>query len=196
MKYMRTNALVPIPKGVTVTSSKGIITVKGEKGSISKNVRHLPIEVTLVDSKKRQGEKDVSITMWFGGYRLKPRVRTCEGMIRNMIKGVTRGFRYKMRFVNAHFPIKCFVANDKKSAEFRNFLGGSHSKTVIMKPGCTIYTSAKVKDEIIIDGIDVDYVSQSCALINQCVSVGNKDVRKFLDGIYVSDKTFQDIDEE
>ena len=161
MKYMKTNTLVPIPEGVTVKVRSRVITVKGPLGEIQKSIRHLPIELSVVESAKKAGTKEVSVTMWFGGYRLKPRVKTCASMIKNMITGVTRGFRYKMRLVNAHFPIKPFVSDDKKSVEFKNFLGGAQSKTVIMKPGVTISLNPKLKDEVIINGIDVDYVSQS-----------------------------------
>ena len=38
-------------------------------------------------------------------------------------------------------------------------------------------------------GNDVELVSRSCALIHQSCLVKNKDIRKFLDGIYVSDKS-------
>ena len=158
---MKTNALVPIPEGVKISIKSRVVTVEGPNGQVQKSIKHLPIELSVVDSVKRKGEKDVSVTMWFGGYRLKPIVKTCAGMIKNMINGVVRGFRYKMRLVNAHFPIKAFVSDDKHSVEFKNFLGGAQSKTVIMKPGVKITLNPKMKDELIIDGIDVDYVSQS-----------------------------------
>ena len=38
-------------------------------------------------------------------------------------------------------------------------------------------------------GNNVDAVSQSAALIQQSTTVKNKDIRKFLDGLYVSEKT-------
>jgi len=38
-------------------------------------------------------------------------------------------------------------------------------------------------------GNSVDAVSQSAALIQQSTTVKNKDIRKFLDGLYVSEKT-------
>jgi large subunit ribosomal protein L9e len=54
--------------------------------------------------------------------------------------------------------------------------------------GCTIRVSDAQKDEIIIIGNDIDNVSQSAASIQQSTAVKNKDIRKFLDGIYVSEK--------
>ena len=88
-------------------------------------------------------------------------MKTAASIVKNMFLGVTRGFRYRMRLVTAHFPIKTFISKDKKSVEFKNFLGGKQAKLVVLKPGCTIALNDKVKDEIIIDGVDVDNVSLS-----------------------------------
>ncbi|KAG0252850.1 60S ribosomal protein L9, partial [Mortierella polycephala] len=53
------------------------------------------------------------------------------------------------------------------------------------------------KDEIILIGNDVANVSQSAATIQQTTRVRNKDIRKFLDGIYVSQKgQIKSADEE
>lgn len=57
-----------------------------------------------------------------------------------------------------------------------------------MLNGVTILRSEKVKDELILDGNDIELVSRSCALINQKCHVKKKDIRKFLDGIYVSER--------
>ena len=45
------------------------------------------------------------------------------------------------------------------------------------------------KDEIMLTGNSVEGVSQSAASIQQSTAVKDKDVRKFLDGIYVSERT-------
>ena len=41
---------------------------------------------------------------------------------------------------------------------------------------------------IFFTGNSVEAVSQSAALIQQSTTVKNKDIRKFLDGVYVSEK--------
>lgn len=87
-----------------------------------------------------------------------------------------------------HFPINASITNNNSAIEIRNFLGEKKVRKVDMLDGVTVVRSEKVKDELILDGNDIELVSQSCALINQKCHVKNKDIRKFLDGIYVSDK--------
>uniref|UniRef100_A0A453DNV7 Large ribosomal subunit protein uL6 alpha-beta domain-containing protein n=1 Tax=Aegilops tauschii subsp. strangulata TaxID=200361 RepID=A0A453DNV7_AEGTS len=115
-------------------------------------------------------------------------IRTAISHVQNLITGVTKGFRYKMRFVYAHFPINASITAANRGIEIRNFLGEKKVRKVDMLDGVTILRSEKVKDEIVLDGNDIELVSRSAALINQKCHVKNKDIRKFLDGIYVSDK--------
>ena len=96
---------------------------------------------------------------------------------------------YKMRLVYAHFPINAIVAKDGSYVEIKNFLGGRHVKKIVMQPGCKVRLGTEVKDELIIEGIDKEAVSLGCAQITQSCGVGTKDERKFLDGIFVSERT-------
>lgn len=57
-----------------------------------------------------------------------------------------------------------------------------------MQPGCTCKMSPDLKDEIIFEGIDNALLSLTCAQISQSCNIGDKDDRKFLDGVYVSEK--------
>ena len=52
----------------------------------------------------------------------------------------------------------------------------------------TITKKEDVKDDIQVFRNDLNNVSLTCALIHQSVKVRNKDIRGFLDGIYVSEK--------
>lgn len=71
--------------------------------------------------------------------------------------------------------------------EIRNFLGEKIVRQVDMLPGVTCERSAAVKDELILTGNDIELVSRSTALIHQKCLVKKKDIRKFLDGIYLSE---------
>lgn len=107
-----------------------------------------------------------------------------------MITGVTKGFKYRMRFCYAHFPINVagVKAGNRDIVEIRNFLGEKKVRRVELLDGVTYFRSADVKDQIEISGIDISKVSLSCAQIAQATAVRHKDIRKFLDGIYVSEK--------
>jgi large subunit ribosomal protein L9e len=108
-----------------------------------------------------------------------------------MIIGVTKGFKYKMRFCYAHFPINvsCVKEGKKEIVEIRNFLGEKKVRKVELLDGVNYSRTADIKDQIEISGIDLSKVSLSCAQIAQNTNVRNKDIRKFLDGIYVSEKS-------
>jgi len=99
-----------------------------------------------------------------------------------------QGFQYKMRFVYAHFPINVAITNKDKRVEIRNFLGEKVVRIVDALADVTVKRSTDVKDEIVLSGNDIDAVSRTCALIQNICHVKNKDIRKFLDGIYVSHK--------
>ncbi|GJY22701.1 60S ribosomal protein L9-like protein [Tanacetum coccineum] len=54
----------------------------------------------------------------------------------------------------------------------------------LMLDGVTAVRSREVKDELVLDGNDIKLVSRSCALISQKCHTKNKDIRKFLDGVW------------
>ncbi|CAG4974333.1 unnamed protein product [Parnassius apollo] len=130
----------------------------------------------------------LKVEKWFGSKKELAAVRTVCSHVENMIKGVTRGFQYKMRAVYAHFPINCVTTEGNTLIEIRNFLGEKYIRRVKMAPGVTVVNSTKQKDELIIEGNSIEDVSSSAALIQQSTMVKNKDIRKFLDGLYVSEK--------
>jgi large subunit ribosomal protein L9e len=59
-------------------------------------------------------KKDIiNIELHHGARKNVATLRTVRTLINNLIVGVTKGFRYKMRYVYAHFPINVNV--DKNS---------------------------------------------------------------------------------
>ena len=57
-----------------------------------------------------------------------------------------------------------------------------------MAEGVDVEASKNVKDELVLTGNSLENVSQSAADIRQICRVRHKDIRKFLDGIYVSER--------
>jgi hypothetical protein len=58
---------------------------------------------------------------------------------------------------------------------------------VPLAPGVEYVRSTTVKDQIELSGNDIADVSNTAARISQACTVKRKDIRKFLDGIYVSE---------
>ncbi|VVB11814.1 unnamed protein product [Arabis nemorensis] len=177
-----------IPDTVTIKVHAKVITVEGPRGKLVRDFKHLNLDFQLITDEET-GKKKLKIDSWFGTRKTSASIRTALSHVDNLISGVTRGFRYKMRFVYAHFPINASIGGDGRSIEIRNFLGEKKVRKVDLLDGVTIVRSEKVKDEIVLDGNDIELVSRSCALINQKCHVKKKDIRKFLDGIYVSEKS-------
>jgi ribosomal protein L6P/L9E len=65
------------------------VKVKGPKGEITKNFKHMPVEMKIMKQqvKKRKG-LFLNIKMWFGGSKQSCSVSTLKSLIRNMISGV------------------------------------------------------------------------------------------------------------
>ncbi|GES87117.1 60S ribosomal protein L9 [Rhizophagus clarus] len=176
-----------IPKDVKVKVKSRIVTVEGKRGVLTKNLRHIDLEIQIKNDK-------IKLIVWHGTRKHVACLRTVKAHIENMITGVTKGFEYKMRYVYAHFPINVHISDDKKEVEIRNFLGEKVIRRVKMLEGVDIEISKNQKDELILSGNDLEHVSQSAANIQQSTTVKNKDIRKFLDGVYVSERGTVDKD--
>jgi large subunit ribosomal protein L9e len=185
-KPIITSSQVTIPDNVEVTVVSRHVTVKGPRGVLSKNFNHVPVDMYL--TKTEDGKNILKVDVWFGRKKTIASVRTVCSHTSNMIAGVTNGFRYTMRFVYAHFPINATIDGKGKTLEIRNFLGEKRVRRVEALEDTKIVRSADVKDQLVLEGNNIEAVSRTCALIHQQCLVKNKDIRKFLDGIYVESK--------
>jgi len=185
MRTIYSTRTVDVPEGVTVDFKSRIVTVKGPRGSLTREFKHMDVDIQHVNEKKQ-----IKVDLWFGNRKTIAAIRTVCSHIENMITGVTKGFKYKMRFCYAHFPINVSSTKDGKKdiVEIRNFLGEKKVRKIALMEGVTYARTADIKDQIEISGNDITKVSLSCAQIAQATAVKNKDIRKFLDGIYVSEK--------
>ena len=180
MKQVVSEQLINVPKDVKVQIKSRVVTVTGKFGKLTKDFKHVPVDLKLVNFGRQ-----IKCEMWFGNTKPRASIRSVCSHINNMFTGLRKKFQYKLRMVYAHFPINSNIVNGGKTVEIRNFLGEKVVRSIDMLDGCTIRTS-DVKDELVIEGASIDNVSRSAALIHQSVLVRGKDIRKFLDGIYVS----------
>ena len=75
-----------IPEGVTVDIKSRVITVKGPRGTLTKNVRHIDMDIRILKGKTNK----VTLAVWQGGRKHVACLRTIKSLIVNMITGVTK----------------------------------------------------------------------------------------------------------
>ncbi len=164
-----------IPEGVNVEINE-LIRVQGPKGTVERNLSFPGVMVRKEDGK-------VTVFTAEKKARHKAMVGTIAGHIKNMIKGVTEGFEYRMKIVYSHFPIRVKVQGNEVIIE--NFLGEKHPR----KARIAGNTKVEVKgDQIIITGINKEECGQTAANIEQATTIRGYDVRVFQDGIYIVSK--------
>ncbi len=167
---------VEVPDGVEVQVEGRIVTVKGEKGTLTRDFSKAPVTIEL-------DGKNVKIRASWPRKRDAALVGTVSSHVRNMIVGVTEGFTYKLKIVFSHFPISVKAKENRVLIE--NFTGErSPRKAKIMGD---VKVSAK-GDDVIVQGINLEDVSQTAANIQKATKVKKKDPRVFLDGIYVYER--------
>ncbi|CAN8098627.1 unnamed protein product [Discula destructiva] len=185
MKYLHSEETLDIPAGVKVHIKARQITVEGPRGKLVKDLSH--IAVTFTNPKPAV----IAIHIHHGVRKNVAALRTVRTLVNNLIIGVTKGFKYKMRYVYAHFPINVNLSKNPEGVyevEIRNFIGEKLVRNVVMQKGVDVEVSKSQKDELVLFGNSLEAVSQSAADIQQICRVRNKDIRKFLDGMYVSEK--------
>ena len=169
---------VSIPDQVSVQVEGRTVKVKGPLGSLQEDLSHLPVSIDVDDNKVRLE------TSW-------PRKReigmlgTAAAHVRNMLKGVTQGYRYELRTVYAHFPVTVKVDEKAKVLKIENFTGEKTPRYAKIVEGVKVDVKG---EDISVEGIDLKSVSQTAANIQDSTKIKKKDLRVFLDGIYVSGK--------
>ena len=167
---------IDIPDKVDLRLEGRKISVKGPKGEITKDFSQLPLRFSL-------SERTLTIEVDWPKKRLIALIGTIGVHITNMIKGVRNGYLYRLKVVYAHFPITVKVQGN--SIIIQNFSGEKHPRSAKII-GDTKVTAKG--DEVIVEGIDLENVSQTAANIELATTFRDKDPRVFLDGIYISEK--------
>merc|ERR1712176_1717277 len=139
MKQIYNTRELAIPDDVTCDIKSKVVSVKGPRGSLTRDLSHLQVDL------------------------------------------------YKIE-VDGKPPIKVTIEDAGKTIEIRNFLGEKRVRIVEMLEGVTVAKDKAVKDQLILEGNDIENVSRSAAQIHQSCLVRAKDIRKFLDGVYVNGK--------
>src|SRR6266849_420577 len=114
VEHYLSSRTVEIPESVVITVQPGTILVKGPLGELTRRFPQPTMQVeqinhTLNISSNNARKAEVAA------------VGAIASHVQNMIKGVTKGFTYRMKVVYAHFPITVKPSPEKVVIE--NFQG-------------------------------------------------------------------------
>ena len=167
---------VEIPEGINVSLEESVMVVSGPKGEIKKTMDYPGVII-------RKDGSEIVIEADNPKKRQWAIIGTYAAHTKNMIKGVSSGFEYKMKIIYSHFPMSVKVEQNTISVE--NYLGEKVPRKTKIVGG----TEVKVKGtEVVITGNNKEEVGQTAANLEQKTKVKNKDPRVFQDGIYLIEK--------
>lgn len=170
------NQKVKIPEGVTAEVVNGIVKIKGQKGENQRTLSHRNVKISVENGEIILNSKKPT-------KREKTIIGTFKAHIKNMIKGVTEGFTYKLKVASSHFPIS--VNTDGKEFVVKNFLGEKIPRKCKIPEGATVKVDGPT---ITVESIDIEKAGKAAGLIEQATRITKRDRRVFQDGIYITQK--------
>ncbi len=176
MRQPEISKTIQVPDGVDINITERKVTVKGTKGTLIRDFSHAAISLECDDRLVR---------IWAEWPRRKETalIGTIRSHILNMITGVEKGFSYKLKIVFSHFPMAVKVQD--KFVIIENFTGERNIRKAKKLGDVKVTVQG---EDITIEGLNLEDVSQTAANIEQATKVKNKDPRVFLDGVYVFER--------
>ena len=164
---------VEVPEEVNLILDGHKVAVTGTNGTVSRDFAHAKLNLDYAEN---------TLRIWVENPRKKQAslVNTLSSHVKNMIKGVTDGFTYRLKIVFIHFPMTINVQGNR--VVINNFVGERSPRVAKIQGNVQVKVDG---DDIIVTGNDIESVAQTAANIQQSTHIRNKDLRKFLDGIYV-----------
>jgi len=167
---------IKVPENVTVNIKDKTIEVSGEKGKMVRDFSYAPVSIWLEDGL-------IKVQADWPRKKENALVGTVSAHIGNMIVGVAEGFAYKLKIVFAHFPIS--VKADEKRVIIDNFTGERSSRIAKIIGDTKVTVQG---EDVIVQGTNLEDVSQTAANIEQATKVKRRDPRVFLDGIFIYER--------
>jgi large subunit ribosomal protein L6 len=165
---------IPIPENVKIEIDGKKVKVNGPRGNIERDFSFAPNVLIKLNNSK------LIIETFFANRKQKAVFYAIVSHIKNMIIGVTRGWRYRLKIVSTHFPVTVKVSGNEVLIE--NFLGERSPRKAKILEGVKVKVEGK---DIIVEGIDIEKVAQTAANIEISTHIRDKDRRVFVDGIYI-----------
>ncbi len=142
---------IELPSGVTVDIKDGVITVKGSKGELKRDI-HPKIKAEVKDN-------EIIVTRSDESKESRSLHGLMRSLIKNMVEGVTKGFEKRLEIIGVGYR-----ANPSGNKITLN-LGFSHPINYVGPQGIEFKADEDNKNIIIVSGIDKELVGQIAAEI-------------------------------
>jgi large subunit ribosomal protein L6 len=169
---------LPLPDGVTATFDERtrLLRVHGPKGELTRTLYAPGVEITVA-------AQELLFTAKRATLREKKLLYTARAHTKNMLRGVSEGYVYRMKICSGHFPMAVAVKGDQ--FEIKNFIGEKVPRVLKLKPGTTVKVEGQ---DVTVTGVDKELVGQAAADIEKLSRRPGYDTRVFQDGIFIVDK--------
>lgn len=165
-----------LPEKVEARIENGMVTIKGPKGEVKKN---------LLDKKVSLERKDGSLILRAhkAGKISKKRIKSYGAHIKNMIRGSLEGYKYTLKICSGHFPMNVSVSNNQFIV--KNFLGEKVPRVLKIKDGAIVKVEG---DIVVVESPNKETAGQVSADIENLTKRNGYDLRVFQDGIWIISK--------
>ena len=168
--------VIEMPQGVTATLQGRTLSVKGKLGEAKKDFAKVNVNIS-VDGNR------VLISPFSTKKKDNVIINTVSSIVGNMVKGVTKGFTYRLKVVYAHFPITVKTKGSQVLVE--NFVGERSPRVSDIVGDCKVTIEG---DDVLVKGVSLEDVGQTAANVELATKIKRKDQRIFLDGVYIYHK--------
>ncbi|MFP4423709.1 MAG: 50S ribosomal protein L6 [Candidatus Woesearchaeota archaeon] len=180
MKEKQIHEEIEIPEGITAEYKDKELVVKGPMGEAKKKMIDPKVTITATDKITFKCDNSTRSE--------KAKIHSYRAHARNLIKGVTEKFTYKLKICSGHFPMN--VSVNKGQFIIKNFLGEKVPRVLNIKEGADVKIDG---NDITVEGTNREICGQVAADIEQLCRITNRDKRIFQDGIYITNKAGKEI---
>jgi len=168
---------IEVPNGIIAELDNDFLITRKENNIIKRKLNPL-INIKIEGNKIVISSKRTRKTE-------KKLIGTFIAHIKNMIKGLTEGFKYKLQISNVHFPMNVTYDKTKNELVIKNFLGEAKERRIKLVPEVDVKID---KDIIEIKSFDIEKAGLTSTIIEKETRVRNKDRRIYQDGIFLIEK--------
>ena len=170
-----------MPEGTTAEYSNQILTIKAEQKELKRTIRLNRMDLKIEGNKIILSSKNAT-------RRESKMLGTLNAHIKNMIKGVSQEFEYKLEICNVHFPMNVKIQGEE--IIIKSFLGETTQRKARIMPE----TDVKIKgSQITVTSNSIENAGQTAANIEKAARLKGRDRRIFQDGIFMTEKNGRKI---